>query len=379
MHTPFFDDSHEALREGVRRFVEREVSPYLDTWEDEEQFPREIYTKAAEAGFLGLGYPETLGGMEGDYFHRVVQAEEFCKAGSLGLVAGLFSLNIALPPILAMGNDAQKKKFIPPVLDGEKIAALGITEPNAGSDVANIQTRAERDGDHYVVNGAKTFITSGCRADIITTAVRTGGPGHEGVSLLVIETDTPGFTVTNKIRKMGWDASDTAEFTFEDCRVPVDNLLGAEGQGFPAIMSNFVDERLSMAIMGYAAAEKAYELSLEHTRQREAFGKALTGFQVTRHKLVDMATQITMAKSLCYNVAAQIAQGEEPVAEVCMAKNVACDVADKVCYEAVQLHGGYGYAREYMVERLYRDTRILSLGGGTREIMKEIIAKYMGM
>ncbi len=379
MYESYLDETHTAIRESVRTFVKREVEPYLDEWEDAELFPREIYTKAAEAGFLALGYPEQYGGVECDYFHRLVQAEEFCKAGSLGLVAGLFSLNIALPPILAVGSEEQKQRFIPPVLAGEKIAALGITEPNTGSDVANIQTTAVRVGNHYVVNGAKTFITSGCRADYVTTAVRTGGPGHEGVSLLVIESSTPGFTVANKIRKMGWNASDTAELSFVDCRVPVENLLGGEGQGFQAIMHNFMDERLSMAVMGYACAELAYELTLDYARQREAFGRPLTGFQVSRHKLVDMATQVQVAKSFCYAVAARIQAGDMPITEVSMAKNFACDVADKVCYEAVQLHGGYGYAREYTVERLYRDTRILSLGGGTTEIMKEIIAKYLGI
>ena len=379
MYESYLDETHTAIRESVRTFVKREVEPYLDEWEDAELFPREIYTKAAEAGFLALGYPEQYGGVDCDYFHRLVQAEEFCKAGSLGLVAGLFSLNIALPPILAVGTKEQKERFIPPVLAGKKIAALGITEPNAGSDVANIHTTAVRDGNHYVVNGAKTFITSGCRADFVTTAVRTGGPGHEGVSLLVIGSSTPGFTVANKIRKMGWNASDTAELSFVDCRVPVENLLGGEGQGFQAIMHNFMDERLSMAVMGYACAELAYELTLDYARQREAFGRPLTGFQVSRHKLVDMATQVQVAKSFCYAVAARIQAGDMPIAEVSMAKNFACDVADKVCYEAVQLHGGYGYAREYTVERLYRDTRILSLGGGTTEIMKEIIAKYLGL
>jgi len=375
----YFDETHEAMRDSARTFIEREIAPYLNDWEDAEQFPRELYAKAADAGFLGLGYPEVYGGVECDLFHRIAMTEEFIKAGSIGLVAGLFSLNIAIPPILALGTEEQKQRFIPPVLAGEKVAALGITEPNAGSDVANIQTRAVRDGDRYVVNGAKTFITSGCRADILTTAVRTGGPGAEGVSLLVIESDTPGYAVANKIRKMGWDASDTAELVFEDCRVPAENLIGGEGAGFPGIMTNFQDERLSMAVMAHAAAERAYECALAYTRQREAFGRPLNGFQVTRHKLVDMLTKVTVAKEFNYRVAVKMGAGEYPVAEVSMAKNFACDVADKVCYDAVQLHGGYGYAREYLVERLYRDTRILSLGGGTTEIMKEIIGKFAGI
>ncbi len=373
----YFDETHDAFRESARTFIAREILPGLDSWEDAELFPKELYKKAADAGFLGLGYPEEYGGVPCDVFHRIALTEEFCRPGSLGLVAGLFSLNIAVPPILALGTEEQKQRFVAPVLAGDKIAALGITEPNAGSDVANIHTRAVRVGDHYVVNGAKTFITSGCRADFLTCAVRTGGPGAGGVSLIVIESDTPGYKVANKIQKMGWDASDTAELVFEDCKVPVGNLLGEEGNGFAGIMRNFQDERLSMAVMAHAAAETAYEEALKYAKQREAFGKALTGFQVTRHKLVDMATLVTAAKEFNYRVAAKMQAGEYPVAEVSMAKNFACQVCDKVVYDAVQLHGGYGFAREYKVERLYRDTRILSLGGGTTEIMKEIIAKWL--
>ncbi|MFM1921195.1 MAG: hypothetical protein RLZZ303_2829 [Candidatus Hydrogenedentota bacterium] len=373
----YFDETHDAMRDTARKFIEAEVAPFLDRWEDEEEFPRELYRKAAEAGFMGLGYPVELGGLDCDIFHRVAMTEEFVRAGSIGLVAGLFSHNIAIPPILALGTPEQKRRFVAPVLAGEKIASLAITEPNAGSDVANLQTRAVRDGDHYVINGAKTFITSGCRADFVTTAVRTGDEGHGGISLIVVERGTPGFTVAGKIRKMGWAASDTAELVFEDCRVPVGNLLGEENGGFAGIMVNFQEERLSLAVMAHAAAELAYELSREYAQQREAFKRSLTGFQVTRHKLVDMATLVTVAREFNYRVAAKIQAGEYPVAEVSMAKNFACDVADKVCYEAVQLHGGYGYAREYVVERLYRDTRLLPIGGGTREIMKEIISKYL--
>lgn len=373
----YFTETHTAMRDAARRFIAEEITPYIDDWEDREEFPVELYRKAADAGFMGLGYPEELGGTSCDIFHRIAVTEEFIRTGSLGLCAGLFSHNIAVPPILALGNDEQKRRFAAPVFAGEKIAALGITEPNAGSDVANLQTHAVRQGDHFVVNGAKTFITSGCRADFVTTAVRTGPEGHGGISLLVIEKGTPGFSVANKIRKMGWNASDTAELVFEDCRVPVENLLGEENGGFAGIMVNFQEERLSLAVMAHAAAEFAYELARDYAKHREAFKRPLTGFQVTRHKLVDMATLVTVAKEFNYRVAAKIQAQEYPVAEVSMAKNFACDVADKVCYEAVQLHGGYGYAREYVVERLYRDIRLLPIGGGTREIMKEIISKHL--
>jgi acyl-CoA dehydrogenase len=274
-----------------------------------------------------------------------------------------------------MGTEKQKQKFLVPILKGEKISALGITEPNAGSDVANIRTRAVRNGDHYIVNGSKTFITSGCRAHFITTAVRTGGAGYKGVSLLMIDSSTPGFTVAKKIRKMGWNASDTAELSFVDCRVPVENMLGGEGQGFVGIMINFQNERLALAVMAHAVAELALEESIKYAKTREAFGRTLSGFQVTRHKLVDMATQVEVAKQFNYRVAAKMQAGQDAIRDVSMAKNFACEVCDKVVYDAVQIHGGYGYAREYLVERLYRDSRILGIGGGTTEIMKEIISK----
>lgn len=377
MSYEYFSDTHAGMRETARKFIAQEILPHINAWEDAEEFPIELYAKAADAGFMGLGYPESYGGIPCDIFHRIAVTEEFIRTGSLGLCAGLFSHNIAIPPILALGSEEQKQRFVAPVLAGEKIAALGITEPNAGSDVANLQTYAVRQGDHYVVNGAKTFITSGCRADFVTTAVRTGPEGHGGISLLVIEKGTPGFTVANKIRKMGWGASDTAELVFENCRVPVENLIGDENNGFAGIMVNFQEERLSLAVMAHASAEYSYELARDYSRQREAFKRPLKGFQVTRHKLVDMATLVTVAKEFNYRVAAKIQAGEYPVAEVSMAKNFACDVADKVCYEAVQLHGGYGYAREYVVERLYRDVRLLPIGGGTREIMKEIISKHL--
>lgn len=377
MFDHYFEESHRILRDSIRTFVKREIHPYVDEWEDAEIFPRELYQKMADAGFVGLGYPEELGGTPADEFHKIVLAEEMVRTRAMGLAAGLGSHGIALPPIVKVGTKEQQERFVPPVLRGEKIAALGITEPNAGSDVANIQTRAERDGDHYVVNGAKTFITSGCRADLVTTAVRTGGPGAGGVSLLVIETDTPGFRVSKKIRKMGWNASDTGELAFENVRVPVANRIGNENEGFRAIMVNFQSERLAMAVQAMECAQLAYEEALKYAGQREAFGRPITGFQVTRHKLADMITQITAARALNYSLAARVQAGEYLPAEVSMAKNFSCDVCDKVVFDAVQIHGGYGFAREFLVERLYRDSRIMSLGGGTREIMNEIISKQL--
>jgi acyl-CoA dehydrogenase len=380
MYRPYFDETHELLRKSVRTFVERDVGPYVDDWEEAEEFPRELYKKAADSGFLGLGYPEELGGTPGDFFHTIVVIEELVRCGSLGVISSLFSHGIGLPPILIAGTEEQQRRFVPPVLAGDKISALAITEPNAGSDVAGIQTRAVRQGEYFVVNGAKTFITSGCRADFVTTAVRTGGPRSRGISVLVVERDTPGFSVAKKLRKMGWHCSDTAELVFEDCRVPVDNLLGRENEGFATLMNNFIGERMFIAVQACAAAQLAFEESVKYARERQAFGRALADFQITRHKLAEMATKTTAARELNYSLAAKLRAGE-PVspAEAAMAKNFSCEVCDKVVYDAVQIHGGYGYAREYMVERLYRDTRILSIGGGTTEIMREIIARDLGM
>jgi acyl-CoA dehydrogenase len=375
MYQEYFTEEHQIFRTSIRKFVEKEIKPHIDQWEDEELFPVELYKKAADAGFLGLEYPEAYGGSPCDKFMNIAYTEEMIRAGSVGLVAGLGSYSIAMPPVLSMGTEEQKQKFLVPVLKGEKISALGITEPNAGSDVANIRTHAVRNGDHYIVNGSKTFITSGCRAHFITTAVRTGGAGYKGVSLLMIDSSTPGFTVAKKIRKMGWNVSDTAELSFVDCRVPVKNILGGEGQGFVGIMINFQNERLALAVMAHAVAELALEESIKYAKTREAFGRTLSGFQVTRHKLVDMATKVEVAKQFNYHVAARMQAGQDAIRDVSMAKNFACEVCDKVVDDAVQIHGGYGYAREYLVERLYRDSRILGIGGGTTEIMKEIISK----
>ncbi len=375
----FETDEHRALREQARRFADAEIAPNAHTWEEANEFPRELYRLAGKAGFLGVGYPEEVGGDGGDLSHALCAAEEIVLAGkSVGTCVGLGSHGIALPPIVRFGNDDQKERFVRPTLAGEKIAALAITEPGGGSDVAAVQTKAVRDGDHYVVSGAKTFITSGCRADLITTAVRTGGEGHGGLSMLVIESDTPGFSVSGKLDKTGWWASDTAELAFQDCRVPAGNLIGQENTGFLMIMTNFVTERLSIAGQCVAIAELAYRESVAYARQRQAFGKNLSGFQVIRHKLADMATQIAAARALTGECITRYLKGEETPSLAAMAKNAATDMCSAVCDQAVQIHGGYGYMREYVVERLYRDARLYPIGGGTREIMNEIISKVEG-
>lgn len=376
----YFDDSHRLVRDSVRRFVEREILPHVADWEEAEEFPRELYRKAGEAGILGIGYPEALGGShEGDLFAKVAASEELMRCGSGGLVAGLGSLDIGLPPLIKWGRPELRERIAPQVLTGEKIMALAVTEPSGGSDVASLKTRAVRDGDHYRVSGSKTFITSGVRADYYTVAVRTGGDGFGGVSLLLVEKGTPGFTVSRKLKKMGWWASDTAELFFDDCKVPVENLIGAENMGFACIMANFQSERLALAIMANMTAQLALDEALTWSREREAFGKPVGKFQVLKHRLAEMATQVEVSREFTYRQAAKMAAGKSVIKEISMAKNFATDVADRVTYDAVQVLGGMGYMRESLVERLYRDNRILSIGGGTREIMNEIIAKQMGL
>ncbi|MBA3009550.1 MAG: acyl-CoA dehydrogenase family protein [Proteobacteria bacterium] len=373
----YFSKAHDRVRKAVREFINKEVTPFIDEWEEAGEFPLGLYKKAGEVGILGMGFPEELGGTPGDIFFQVATTEELMRSGSGGFVSGLGSLNIALPPIVLFGTQDQKQRFVAPVLAGEKIAALGITEPSGGSDVANLKTTAERDGDFYLVNGSKTFITSAVRADQLTCAVRTGPAGAHGISLLVIERGTPGYSVSAKLKKTGWWASDTAEIFFDNCRVPRENLIGDENQGFFAIMANFQKERLAISIMANMTARMALEESVKYAKKRQAFGKKLNGFQVTRHKLVDMATLVEASTEFTYRVAAKIGAGLDQLKEVSMAKNFACSVSDKVTYDAVQIFGGYGFMREYLVERLYRDNRILSIGGGTTEIMKEIISGFV--
>ncbi|QKG65991.1 acyl-CoA dehydrogenase family protein [Pseudomonas sp. B14-6] len=376
----YFDPSHQLVRDSVRRFVEREILPDIDQWEEAESFPRELYLKAGAAGILGIGYPDSLGGShEGDLFAKVAASEELMRCGSGGLVAGLGSLDIGLPPILKWARPEIRDRVVPQVLAGEKISALAVTEPSGGSDVANLQTRAVRDGDFYRVSGSKTFITSGVRADFYTVAVRTGEPGFAGISLLLIEKGTPGFAVGRQLKKMGWWASDTAELFFDDCRVPVGNLIGAENMGFACIMGNFQSERLALALMANMTAQLALEESLKWARQREAFGKPIGKFQVLKHRLAEMATALEVSREFTYRQAAKMAAGQSVIKEISMAKNFATDTADRITTDAVQILGGLGYMRESLVERLYRDNRILSIGGGTREVMNEIISKQMGL
>ncbi len=375
-HTdPFTTEERRALRAMVRQFVEREVTPHLADWERAGEVPRSLHERAAAAGLLGVGYSEQVGGSGGDLLDVVVVTEELIQAGgSSGLVAALFTHGIALPHIIATGGADLIDRFVKPTLAGQRIGALAVTEPGGGSDVAALRTTGVRDGDHYVVNGTKTYITSGARADFVTTAVRTGGAGHGGVSLLVIERDMPGFTVVRRLAKMGWECSDTAELSFVDCPVPVTNLVGTQDAGFVQLMAQFQTERLSMAVQAYATAQRCLELTLRWVRDRETFGRPLLTRQVVRHRLAEMARLTDVARTYTRAVAVRLAAGEPVVAEVSMAKNTAVAACDTVVDAAVQLHGGFGYLRDAEVERHYRDSRILGIGGGTTEIMNELVA-----
>jgi acyl-CoA dehydrogenase len=375
----FETEEHAAIRKTTRKFAQAHIAPHSAAWEEAEEFPAQLYETAAKAGITGIGYPEALGGQGGDLSHVIVACEELILSGrSVGTVVGLGTHGIALPPIVRFGTPEQHERFVVPCLTQGRISALGITEPGGGSDVAALTTRAVREGDFYVVTGAKTFITSGTRADFVTTAVRTGGEGHGGISLLVIEKGTPGFEVSKKLKKTGWWASDTAELHFDGVRVPTANRIGSENTAFPMIMMNFASERLFLAGQCVAIAELAYRETIAYARERNAFGKPIMGFQVTRHKLADMASRIAAARALTGEVVTRAVRGEMVPGQAAMAKNVATDMCSCVCDQAVQIHGGYGYMRETLVERLYRDARLYPIGGGTREIMNEVIAKTEG-
>lgn len=379
MIDPFDTPERRALRDSCRAFVAREIVPYLPRWEQEGKIPRELHRRAADAGLLAVGLPEKAGGSGGDVVDSTVVTEAFITAGaSSGLMAGLFTHGIAVPHMISTGDPDLLDRFVVPTLVGEKIGALAVTEPDGGSDVAALRTSAVRDADHYVVNGAKTFITSGARADYVTTAVRTGGPGYGGISLLVVERGTPGFTVSRTLDKMGWRCSDTAELSFVDAKVPASNLIGAENGGFVLIMQQFVTERLGLATHAYSVAQRALDLTVSYARARQTFGRPLISRQVVRHKLVEMRQRVELARTYARSVVVRHAGGEQVAAEACLAKNAAVAACDWVVDQAVQLHGGMGYMRESEVERHYRDARILGIGGGATEVLVDLAAKLLG-
>ncbi|SOD72618.1 acyl-CoA dehydrogenase [Jatrophihabitans sp. GAS493] len=374
------EERTRLLRQSVSGFMRRDVLPFQDEWERAGELPRSLHRRAAELGLLGIGFDESVGGSGGDGLDALTLCEQLHYDGAAGgLFASLFTSGIAVPHITAAGDRGQIARWVAPTLAGELIGALAITEPEGGSDVANIRTTARRDGDHFVVNGAKTYITSGCRADFVTTAVRTGGPGAHGISLLVIEKGTAGFTVSRKLEKMGWLCSDTAELSFVDTSVPAANLIGPENSGFIQIAQNFVAERIGLAVQAYSSAQRSLDLTLQWCRTRRTFDRPLISRQSVQNTLTEMAQRIDLVRVYTRELARRSAAGEtDLIAEVCFAKNSAVEAGEWVVNKAVQLHGGLGYMRECEVERQYRDMRILGIGGGTTEILMGLAAKRLG-
>ncbi|MDQ2755481.1 MAG: acyl-CoA dehydrogenase family protein [Actinomycetota bacterium] len=377
---PLETDERRALRGSVRAFVERELLPHQEEWEAAGELPRSLHQAAAATGLIGLSFPEDMGGGGGDLADALVLAEEFHTAGgSSGAFASLFTSGIALPHLVAAGDSRQVERWVRPTIEGRLIGSLAITEPDGGSDVGGLRTRAVRDGDEWVLNGAKTYITSGVRADFVVTAVRTGGPGARGLSLLVVDKGTPGFTVSRRLAKMGWLCSDTAELSYADVRVPVANLVGAEGTGFAQIALHFVNERISLAVQSYSCGQRALDLTVAWCRGRRTFGEPLVSRPTVQATLTEMARRLEVARVYTRSVALRAAAGETGlVTEACFAKNTAVEAGTYAVDQAVQLHGGLGYMRGVEVERQYRDMRIMGIGGGTTEILTGLAARLLG-
>jgi alkylation response protein AidB-like acyl-CoA dehydrogenase len=375
-----FTDEHEALRESMESFVKKELAPHSEQWE-RDGFPDSVFKRMGELGFLGLHFPEQYGGQGGDYFTSIVRSEAMAHSNNGGLAMGIsVHTDMATPPILKFGSEYLKQTYLVPAIKGDKISCLGISEPGAGSDVAGIRTRAVRDGDDYVINGSKTFITNGARADFIVLVTKTDpDAGYDGFSLFVVDTETPGYHVSKKLEKLGMHSSDTAELAFEDMRVPAENLLGEEGKGFYHIMWELQGERLIGAAGAVAGAQRVFDQTLEYAKERQAFGRPIGRFQAIRHKLAEMATKIETALQMVYTTAWRVENGEYPVREISMAKLYASQIACEVCDEAIQIHGGYGYMKEYHVERAWRDMRLNRIGAGTDEIMLEVIGRSYGL
>lgn len=379
MSYDLFQPEHDVLRQTVREFVDNELAPHAEEWEAAGEVPREVFKKMGDLGYLGMRYPEEYGGGD-DILAEVVLHEEMCRCKSGGVAADIGAhVAISMPHILVYGTDEQKKKYLIPGLKGDWIGALGITEPDAGSDVANIKTRAVRDGDDWIINGSKTFITNGARCDFLVLAAKTDPEkGYHGISMFVIDTDNPGFEVIKKLDKLGWRASSTGELGFTDMRVPSDALLGEENKGFYQIMSMFAWERITLSLGCVMGAELAMEGALDYARQRQAFGKPVSKFQVIAHRFADMATEIEAGRSLTYHALKLYLDGGNPIKEVSMAKLYCGQMACRVIDACLQIYGGYGFMEEYDISRAYRDIRLMPIGGGTDEIMREIIARMIG-
>ena len=384
-----FDEHHEMFRQAVRAFVQKEVEPHVEEWEKAGEIPKSIWPRMGALGFLGVEYDEKYGGAGADVLTTAVLCEEMARArcASLAMAVGVHT-DMASPHLYWTGSEALKEQYLPAICRGEALTAIAVTEPGGGSDVAAIRTRAVRDGAHYVLDGSKMFITNGVLADLYFVAVRIhdlsprggeGGRRHRGISMFLVERNTPGFTVSRKLDKMGNRASDTAELAFEGMRVPANNLLGAEGKGFYEVMRVFQRERLVAGLHAVAGCERALEDTIAYVQQRHAFDEPLARKQVVRHKLADLATLIEAGRWLTYAACLKFRDREEAVKEISMVKLFTAEMAQKVAYDCVQLHGGYGYMREYPIERFFRDIRLMTIGGGTSEIMKEIIAKQMAI
>jgi acyl-CoA dehydrogenase len=377
-----FNEEHEMFRAAVRTFVDKEVAPHVEEWESVGQIPKSIWPRMGELGFLGMEYDDKYGGAGADFLTTAVLCEELgrSRSGSLAMAVGVHT-DMASPHLYYTGSEALKEKYLPAICRGEKLSAIAVTEPGGGSDVAAIRTRARKEGDHYVLNGSKMFITNGVMADLYFVAARIEAGDaqkrHRGISMFLVERETPGFIVSRKLDKMGMRASDTAELAFEDMAVPAENLLGQEGKGFYEVMRIFQRERLVAGLHSVAMCDRALEDTIAYARQRHAFGGPLTDKQVIRHKLADLATLIEAGRWLTYTACVKYQNREEAVKEISMVKLFTAEIANRVAYDCVQIHGGYGYMREYPIERFARDARLFTIGGGTSEIMKEIIAKEM--
>jgi acyl-CoA dehydrogenase len=375
-----FAEEHDLLRRTVRAFVEKEVVPHVDAWEEAGRIPRAVWRRLGELGLLGLEFPTEYGGGGGDFLSSVVLGEEMARCRSGGVAFSvLVHTDMSSPWLTRFGTEAQKRAYLPGIVSGETVCALGITEPGAGSDMAGITTRAVRDGDRYLLTGSKIFITNGVHGDLYFIAARTGPATaerrHAGISMFLVERGWPGFTVSRRLEKMGMRASDTAELSLQECPVPAANLLGEEGRGFHQLAAGLQRERIMAAVLALSGAGQALEDTTAYLRERHAFDGPLSGKQVLRHRVADMATEIEAARHLLHHAAALYTAGEDCVTAVSMAKLFATEVANRVAYHAVQLHGGYGYMREFPVERFFRDVRLWTIASGTSEIMREIIAK----
>jgi citronellyl-CoA dehydrogenase len=377
---PQFGPEHELLRRTVRDWALRELKPHADAWEDARLFPREVFNQAADLGLLGIRVAEEYGGQGLDWWYTTCYAEEMVGCGLAGLtMALLVQSDMATPVISEIGDDYHKRNFLMPAVKGQAIAALGITEPDCGSDVASLNTTARRVGDDYVINGAKTYITNGTRADFITLAVRTGATGYGGISLILFPTDTKGFRVSRKLEKVGNHCSDTAEIAFEDCRVPAKNLLGRENAGFYYVMQNFQGERLVGALSSVAGAQRILDSTIQFVKDRKAFGRPVIGFQTVRHMIVQLEAELEAARQLCYRAVDLLVRGQNATREITMSKLIGGELACRVTDRCMQLHGGAGYMAEYEISRAWRDTRLITIGGGTSEIMREILTKIQGL